>query len=96
MEDTAPASVPPATTQPPTPEPSKPEPELADITEELKAAQTAVNQMQLIIEAAWSCLLERWLKLPIEKIGILEAYLPQKKIKVLTGATTLGTILYPD
>ena len=93
MEDTAPASVPPATVQPPTPEPSKPEPELADITADLKAAQTAVNRMQLIIEAAWFCLLEQWLRHPIEKIGILEAYIPQKKIEVLAGATTLGTII---
>ena len=93
MEDTTPANVPPATIQTPTPETSKPEPEVADITVDLKAAQAAVNRMQLIIEAAWSCLLEQRLKHPIVKVGILEAYLPQKKIEVLTGATTLATIL---
>ena len=49
--------------------------------------------MQSIIEAALSCLLEQRLKYPIVKIGILEAYLPQRKIEVLTGTTTLATIL---
>ena len=93
MEDTTPANVPPATIQTPTPETSKPEPEVADITVDLKAAQAAVNRMQMIIEAALSCLLEQQLKYPKVKIGILEAYLPQRKIEKLTDATTLATIL---
>ena len=80
MEGMAPASVPPATIQPPTPKP-----ETADITTDLKATQAAVNRMQLIIEAAWSCLLEQRLNYPIVKVGILEAYLPQRKIEVLTN-----------
>ena len=93
MEDATPANTPPATIQTPAPETSKPEPEVANITVDLKAAQAAVNRMKLIIEAALSCLLEQRLKYPIVKIGILEAYLPQRKIEVLTSTTTLATIL---
>ena len=43
MEDASPANTPPATIQTPTPETSKLVPQVADITENLKAAQAAVN-----------------------------------------------------
>ena len=60
---------------------------------ELKEAQAAVNHMQWIIESAMICLLEQRLKYPIKKIGILEAFIPQRKIEVLSGVTTIGKFI---
>ena len=49
--------------------------------------------MQWIIESAMICLLEQRLKYPIKKIGILEAFIPQRKIEVLSGVTTIGKFI---
>ena len=93
VADTTPANVPPAPIQRAAPEADKPEPEPTKPNAELKAEQTAVNRIQWIIESAMICLLEQRLKYPIEKIGILEAFIPQRKIEVLSGVTTVGTVI---
>ena len=49
--------------------------------------------MQYIIEAAIICLLEPRKGIRLSKFGILEAYVPAKKIKVLAGTTTLASIM---
>ena len=70
----------------PEPEPSKP-------NEELKATQTAADKLQGIVEAAVICLLEHRTEYLLEKFGIIKAYWPQRKIKVLSGAAAIGSII---
>ena len=79
--------------QPAVPEIVTPEPELVKPNAELKAAQASVNLMQYIIESSLICLLEQRQRHPISKIGILEAFVPQQKIEVLSGVTTLGSVV---
>ena len=70
-----------------------PEPEHSKPNEELKAAQAAADKLQGIVEAAVICLLEHRTEYPLEKFGIIEAYLPQRKIEVLSGAAAIGSII---
>ena len=67
-------------------EPSKP-------NEELKATQAAANKLQGIVEAAVICLVEHRTESPLEKFGITEAYLPQRKIEVLSGTAAIRSII---
>ena len=61
--------------------------------EELKAAQAAADKLQGIVEAAVICLLEHRIEYSLEKFGIIEAYCLQRKIEVLGGAATIGSII---
>ena len=49
--------------------------------------------MQSIIESALICLLEPRQNHQLSKVGILNAYVPARRIEVLTGATTLASIV---
>ena len=66
--------------------PSKP-------NEELKAAQDAADKLQEMVEAAVICLLEHRTEYPLERFGIIEAYCLQRKIEVLVGTATIGTVI---
>ena len=70
-----------------------PELEPAKPNEELKAAQDAADKLQGMVEAAVICLLEHRTTYPLEKFGIIEAYCLQRKIEVVGGAATIGTII---
>ena len=61
--------------------------------EELKAAQNVADKLQETVEAAISCLLEYRLEYPLENFGFVEAFGLQKKIEVLVGTATIGTII---
>ena len=67
-------------------EPAKP-------NEELKVAQNAANKLQETVEAAISCLLEHRLEYSLEDFGIIEPFGMQKKIEVIVGSATIGTIV---
>ena len=57
---------------------TEPEPEKSNV--ELKTPlYAAANKLQHIVESAIACLLEQRLRYPLNKIGILEAFVPQKK-----------------
>ena len=71
----------------------KAEPEPEKPNAELRAAQAAVNKLQWIVESAMACLLEQRLRYPLNKIGILETFVPQKKIEVLSGVAGFDTII---
>ena len=61
--------------------------------EDLKSAQTAANKLQWIVESSMACLIEQRLKYPLNTIGIIEAYVPQKRIKTICGVSTIGSLL---
>ena len=71
----------------------KPEPEPSKPNEELRVAQTATNKLQRLVEAAMICLIEQRTEYPLEKFGITEAYLRQRKIKVLSGTAAIGSLI---
>ena len=70
-----------------------PELEPARPSADLKAAQNAANRMQETVEAAISCLLEHRLEYSLENFGILEPFGMQKKIEVIVGSATIGSII---
>ena len=83
-------------TQTQAPEPTKPtgvkvEPEKPN--EDLKPAQAAANKLQWIIESSMACLLEQRVKYPLKTIGIMEAYIPQKRIETICVVSTIGFLL---
>ena len=39
-----------------------------------------------------ACVLEHRLRYPINQIGIIEAYLPQKKIETICGVSTISSL----
>ena len=59
----------------------------------MKAAQVAANKLQWIIESALACLLETRLKYPLSMAGIIEAFLPQRKIEFICVVSTIGSML---
>ena len=61
--------------------------------EDLKTAQATTDKLQLVIESSMACLLEQQLSYPLNKTGIIEAYLPQKKIETICGVSTIGSLL---
>ena len=82
-----------------TPEPSKPtespivEPEPVKINAGLAQAQEELDKVQWIAEAAMICLVEPRREFPIEKFGIIDAFVPAQRIEVLSAATTLASII---
>ena len=70
-----------------------PELEPARSNADLKAAQNAADRMQGTVEAAIICLLEHRLEYPLEDLGILEPFGMQKKIEVIVGSATIGSII---
>ena len=59
---------------------------------ELKMAQMSADKLQMFIKASKAYLLEQRLRYPLSQIGIIEAYLPQKKIKTICRVSTIGSL----
>ena len=59
--------------------------------EDLKSAQAAANKLQWIIESSMACLIQQ-AKYPLNTIGIIESYVPQKKIETIGGVSTIGSL----
>ena len=68
-------------------------PEPVKVNAGLQQAQADLDKLQSIVESALVCLLEPRREYPLSKFGILDAYVPAHRIEVLTGATTLASIL---
>ena len=69
------------------------EPEPVKVDAGLQQAQADVDKMQSIIESALICLIEPRQNYQLSQVGILDAYVPARCIEVLTGATTLASIV---
>ena len=68
-------------------------PEHVKVNAGLYQAQADLDKVQSIVESALVCLLEPRREYPLSKFGILDAYVPAHRIEVLTGATTLASII---
>ena len=55
-------------------------------------AQMSADKLQMFIKASKAYLLEQRLRYPLSQIGIIEAYLPQKKIKTICRVSTIGSL----
>ena len=69
------------------------EPEPVKVNAGLQQAQADLDKLQAIVESSLVCLLEPRREYPLSKFGILDAYVPAHHIEVLTGTTTLASIL---
>ena len=68
-------------------------PEHVKVNAGLYQAQADLDKVQCIVESALICLLEPRKEYPLSKFGILDAYIPAHRIEVLTGVTTLASII---
>ena len=68
-------------------------PEYVKVNAGLYQAQADLDKVQCIVESALICLLEPRKEYPLSKFGILDAYVPAHHIEVLTGVTTLASII---
>ena len=82
-----------------TPAPSTPtesptiEPEPVKIDAGLAQAQGELDKVQWIVESAMLGLIEPRRDFPIEKFGILDAYVPSQRIEVVSATTMLASII---
>ena len=67
------------------------EPEPVKVNAGLQQAQADLDKLQAIVESSLVCLLEPRREYPLSKFGILDV--PAHPIEVLTGTTTLASIL---
>ena len=69
------------------------EPEPVKVDAGLPQAQGELDKVQWIVESAMLCLIEPKREFPIEKFGILDAYVPSQRIEVVAATTTLASII---
>ena len=80
-------------TAPPNPAtPASVEPEVEKVSELLAEAQKEVDRAQWLVESALTILVEARQEYPMAEVGILEAFMPAKRIEVVTAVTTLTSI----
>ena len=72
--------------------PTSVEPEVEKVSELLAVAQKEVDRAQWLVESALTILVEARQEYPMAKVGILEAFMPAKRIEVVTAVTTLTSI----
>ena len=69
------------------------EPEPEKVNAGLAQAQEELDRVQWIVESSVCCLIEPRREFPIEKFGILDAYIPSERIDVVSATTTLTSII---
>ena len=59
----------------------------------LAQAQEELDRAQWIVESSMCCLIEPRREFPLEKYGVLEAYIPAERIDVISATTILTSII---
>ena len=72
--------------------PTPVDPEVEQVSELLAVAQKEVDRAQWLVESALTILVEARQGHPMAEVGLLEAFMPAKRIEAVTAATTLTSI----